>query len=111
MTLREKQSRFIKDLAYLIFYADSIGVELTGGELYRTEYQQAEHLRQGKSKTMKSKHLQRLAIDFNFFLDGQLTYDKKKLSLIGAYWESIRKENKWGGNFKSFVDTPHFQSE
>lgn len=41
----------------------------------------------GKSKTMKSNHLGRLAIDFNFFINGELTYDKEKLQPPGDFWE------------------------
>ena len=110
MTLSDKQWRFLKDVAYLIFYADSIGIKLTGGELFRTKYQQAEHLRTGKSKTMNSKHLSRLAIDFNFFIDGKLTYDHPDLEKLGKYWQALTPGNQWGGFWTSFVDKPHFQA-
>ena len=109
MKMSDKQWEFLKDISLLISYADRIGIKLTGGELYRTKYQQKQYIKQGKSKTMNSKHLSRLAIDFNFFIDGELTYDKEKIQILGDFWESLRNENKWGGNFKTFTDTPHFQ--
>jgi hypothetical protein len=28
---------------------------------------------------------------------------------LGAYWESLHPKNRWGGNFKSLVDCPHFE--
>ena len=109
MSLRKEQSAFVNDIAKLIQYADTIGIELTFGEAYRTEYQQKEYLRTGKTKTMRSNHLRRLAIDFNFFIDGELTYDKVKLQRLGDYWESLNNKNRWGGNWKTFEDTPHFE--
>lgn len=109
MKTSEKQAIFTKNIAYLIFYAESIDIKLTFGEAYRTEYQQAEHLRTGKSKTMNSNHLKRLAVDFNFFINGKLTYEKPKLVALGKYWEDLQPLNRWGGNYKSFTDTPHFE--
>ena len=50
----------------------------------------------------------RSAIDFNFFKDGKLIYDKAMLAPLGAYWESLNPLNSWGGNGKKLVDTPHF---
>jgi len=61
------------------------------------------------SKTLRSLHADRLAIDFNFFIDGELTYDHDKIKPLGDYWESLDPNNKWGGNFNGFQDVPHFQ--
>ena len=104
-----EQWEFLQDVAKLIEKAKQLGITLTGGELYRTLEQQAIYLKSGKSKTSKSKHLERLAIDFNFFVNGQLTYDKKTIQPLGDYWESLNTANRWGGNFTSFIDTPHFE--
>jgi len=60
-------------------------------------------------KTMNSNHRKRLAIDFNFFINGHLTYDKTKIQALGDYWESLDEHNSWGGNWKSFLDVPHFE--
>ena len=76
-------------------------------------------LKTGKSKTMNSYHLKRLAIDLNFFKpvydeDGKLkgytlTWRYEDIKPFGEYWESLNPKNKWGGNFKTFKDTPHFE--
>ena len=110
MALSDRQAKFTKDIAMLILFAHSEGIALTFGEAYRTEYQQNEHLRTGKSKTMNSRHLNRLAVDFNFFIDGQLTYEHPSITMLGEYWESLREGNRWGGNFRTFRDTPHFEA-
>lgn len=110
MSLTDKQWRFLQDVAKLIQKAEELNIKLTGGELYRTSYQQEEYLRTGQSKTMKSKHLSRLAIDFNFFdQEGSLTYDKDYVQPLGDYWESLTEGNQWGGNWSNFKDVPHFQ--
>ncbi len=109
MSLSREQMYFSQDIAKLILYANSLNINLTFGEAYRTEYQQKEYVRTGKSKTMNSNHLRRLAIDFNFFIDGKLFWEHKQISQLGAYWESLYVKNRWGGNFTNFKDTPHFE--
>jgi hypothetical protein len=116
MSLSDKQWEFLKDFSLLISFCDRKGIKVTGGELYRTEYQQKEYIKKGLSKTMKSKHLKRLAIDLNFFIKGKYVVNKKELQFIGDFWESLNPKNKWGGNFNQgvkngFIDTPHFERE
>lgn len=109
MSLSKEQAAFLLDACKLIQYATSLGWTVTGGELYRTAEQQAIYFKAGKSKTMQSNHLRRLAIDLNFLRDGDPVWDKAKLADIGAYWESLNPLNRWGGNFKSLPDVPHFE--
>lgn len=109
MSLVEDQAEFLQHACRLINYATSLGFTVTGGELYRTAEQQAIYIRSGRSKTMRSNHLRRCAIDLNFIRDGKLIYDKGLLAPIGAYWESLHPKNVWGGNWKSFKDLPHFE--
>lgn len=109
MTLSDHQAAFLLDACKLIAFATSQGWKVTGGELYRTVEQQEIHIKAGRSKTMRSKHLKRCAIDLNFFKDGKLCWDKKELAPLGEYWEGLNPLNRWGGNFRSLVDTPHFE--
>ena len=109
MPLVNEQAEFLLDAVKLILKASEMGFTLTGGELYRSLEQQQIHFKNGRSKTMKSNHLVRCAIDLNFFKDGKLTYDKALLKPIGDYWESLNPKNRWGGNFNSLVDVPHFE--
>ncbi|MDD3466639.1 MAG: M15 family metallopeptidase [Campylobacterales bacterium] len=109
MSLVSEQNEFLKDVAKLIEFCAQKGFIITGGELYRTEAQQSIYLKEGKSKTSNSMHLKRLAIDLNFFVNGALSYDKTVLSSVGAFWESLNPKNRWGGNFSTLVDTPHFE--
>ncbi|GAF82677.1 unnamed protein product [marine sediment metagenome] len=109
MSLSDEQYRFIQDLTLLFEFCIEHKIKLTGGELYRTKDQQELYFSAGKSKTMNSNHLKKLAIDLNFWIDRKLTYKKSKLQFIGDYWESLSENNRWGGNYKSFRDTPHFE--
>ncbi len=109
MGLVKEQAAFLLDVCKLINHATEHGYVITAGELYRTLEQQQLYLKTGRSKTLNSNHLKRLAIDLNFFVNGKLTWDKKVLAPIGEYWESLSPKNRWGGNFKSLVDVPHFE--
>lgn len=108
MSLVSEQAAFLLDMGKLVEFATQQGFVVTSGELYRTPEQQEIYVKTGRSQTMNSLHLKRLAIDFNFFKDGKLIYDKAMLAPLGAYWESLHPLNSWGGNGKKLVDTPHF---
>lgn len=109
MSLSQEQAAFLLDACKLIAYATEQGFVVTGGELARTPEQQAIYVKTGRSKTMDSNHLKRCAIDLNFFRQGQIVYNKAELAPLGAYWESLNTKNRWGGNFRSLVDCPHFE--
>lgn len=115
MTLSQHQRIFTLNVAKLIVFAYSKGIELTFGEAYRTNEQQLIYVQTGKSKTMNSNHLRRLAVDFNFFKNGNLTYDWDDVKIIGDYWETLHPLNRWGGDWNKndkkdgFIDNPHFE--
>ena len=108
MSAVREQAAFLLDLAKLIEYATAQGFVVTGGELYRTPEQQQIYVKTGRSRTMNSLHLQRRAVDLNFFKDGKLVYDKVTLAPLGLFWESVHPLNSWGGNGVKLVDVPHF---
>lgn len=125
--LREKQKTFLKNIALLINYAFANGFELTSGEFFRSQETQAAHVAAGRSKTMNSMHLKRLAADFNIFVNGNLLLSDTKqsdidLSIIkklGDFWVSLNPANRWGGDFDKdgnplnqlFRDGGHFEMQ
>lgn len=109
MSMVDEQFAFIQDVAKLIQYAASKGLKVTAGEMFRTAEQQAIYVKTGRSKTMKSKHLDRLAVDLNFFKDGKLNYECKEVVDTGLYWEALNSKNSAGMFWKSFKDAPHFE--
>ena len=109
MSLSDEQWEFLQDVAELIRFARDRGYKMTGGELLRTPEQQELYYRQGKSKTMSSFHLKKLAIDLFLIKDGRLG-TREEMRPLGQYWESLSPGvNRWGGNFKGFIDAPHFE--
>jgi hypothetical protein len=130
MTLLEKQKLFTKNIADLIGFALDNGIGLTFGEVYRTREQQEIYFKSGRSKTMNSRHLKRLAVDFNFFdeSDGgrmlfsdnnseQYKKDIKRILPLAIYWMQIHGDNVWGGDWdrdydvldEKFRDPYHFE--
>ena len=110
MSLRQEQSLFIKDVVKLLMFAEANGYEATGGELQRTPEQQQIYLNTGKTKTLDSYHLKKLAIDLFFFKDGVILQTKDSLQKLGDYWETLYCKNSWGGNWKGgFIDVPHWE--
>lgn len=132
MRLSTQQQIFTNNVGRLICFATENNIGLTLGEAHRTPSQillnyfgytvekggfLGVKLVKGRrlSKTLLSLHADRLAIDFNFFIDNKLTYSFDRIKLLGDYWVSLHPSNTWGGDFNKnniedgFVDTPHFQ--
>lgn len=79
----------------------------------RTLDRQKELYKKGLSKTMKSKHLIGRAVDLVAYVDGKVTWDKQPYHIIALAMERAAIELqvgiRWGGDFKSFFDGPHFE--
>lgn len=107
MKLSEKQSLFTVMIAQLILWANDHGYRLTFGEAYRTPEQAALNAKSGKGIS-NSLHTERLAVDFNLFINDQYKTDTPSYLPLGEYWESIG--GTWGGRF-SKPDGNHFSLE
>ncbi|MCW6545520.1 M15 family metallopeptidase [Yersinia ruckeri] len=108
MTLSEKQQLFTQLTAQLIQWAGERGYRLTYSEAYRTAEQAALNAKSGKGIS-NSLHTQRLAVDFNLFINGQYQTKSEAYQPLGEYWESLG--GSWGGRFKSNPDGNHFSLE
>ena len=125
--LKEKQSIFILNVAKLIIKAYELpGYELTLGEGLRTSDQQMLYFEgytlikigsdlklavaPRKSKTMNSRHIQKLAIDLNLFVNGEYRTDKEAYKPLAEYWRSLHPDNvsgyDWGWDFNHFEMKP-----
>ena len=127
------QWAFVQDLEKLIAFARQTGFVLTlgggwrsdveawinslphdcnlaaispGGTMFRYE------TKVGGVGIRKSKHCERLAVDFNIFKDGKYLIEEEdfwKVEPLGIYWEALSPPmNRWGGHFQR-KDTPHFE--
>lgn len=82
-------------------------------ETMRTFEKQKEYVRTGKSKTLKSKHLEGKAVDIAFSKNGKIDWNDLELWNIAynhfKFWLVKKKlKGQWGGVWK-FRDCPHFQ--
>lgn len=105
MNKSESQRKFMQLFGLLINWAYANGYELVGGELKRSNEQQAIHRKTGATKTVYSTHQDCLAIDLSVFKNNvYLTHTQDYLPL-GEFWESLHPECVWGGRFGDRPDT------
>lgn len=101
MTLREKQSLFVRLIGEFIEWVYAQGYQLTFGESYDDD---------GIGHMKNSNHYIRLAQDFNLFVDGKYIADGHHpvYTFLGNKWESMHTLCRWGGRFN---DANHFSLE
>ena len=79
----------------------------------RTEEQQREYVRLGKSRTMKSKHLTGKAVDlYPLSLDRKVVDWSRFEELADLMFQVASDQGVeivWGGHWKTFVDKCHFE--
>lgn len=101
-----------KAKAYQLYeYCMDNKIQILIYETIRTKEKQAENVRKGVSKTMKSYHIVGQALDWvlvdskkNALWNG---YNSKDAQRVIKYAKSIGFE--WGGDWKNFYDAPHLQ--
>ena len=88
------------------------GIPEFGG---RRTIEHQEHLvKQGKSKTMNSKHLKGEAIDICRYMGGdEYSFEREHILPIAHIVKQVAKDKGykviWGGDWLNFVDAPHFE--
>lgn len=79
----------------------------------RTAERQKELMAKGYSQTLLSKHLIGRAVDLGAWVDNTISWEKKYYIEIAKAMKQAAKELnvsiRWGGDFKSFFDGPHFE--
>lgn len=101
MTLRQKQSAFVRLVARLIYQATSMGYELTFGEAKRSA-EEAARLAKLNKGIKNSLHVLQLAIDLNLFRDGRYLTSTEAHRPLGEWWEAQSTPElqcTWGGRF------------
>ena len=95
--LSKKQRAFAKLMAGFISELYRMGYEVTFGDAYRDNETQKRKIASGASKTMLSKHCDRLALDLNLWKGGQYTSNPNDYRIPGELWEKMG--GSWGGRF------------
>lgn len=113
----ETNLRSIKPQLQTVFekaQKDNPGLRIVVGAGVRSQQDQEKAVKWGWSKTLDSHHADGSAMDV-WVLDqnGRVTFDEKQLSSVGAALKKAASELgvkiRWGGDFKSFKDRPHFE--
>lgn len=103
--------RRVCDRAIELCAAEDIDFIITDG--YRTIEEQRRFVDEGKSKTMRSRHLGGFAIDYVALVDRRVTYDMEAMAQVAAIFKRAAADVgvpiKWGGDWKTFKDTPHIE--
>lgn len=101
------------DLVRVVMRADELGARFIVTDGLRSLEKQRELVRAGKSKTMKSRHLTGHAVDLCASHDDGVSWDADELKAIADIMKQAAAEQnvliEWGGDWKGFVDMPHFQ--
>jgi peptidoglycan L-alanyl-D-glutamate endopeptidase CwlK len=88
-------------------------IDFTVLEGLRTPERQKQLVNEGFSQTLKSKHLTGHAVDLGALVNGAVSWDKQHYHTIAKAMKKSAEELKinirWGGDFKSFFDGPHFE--
>ena len=116
MSLGQEQEIFAKHVVMLINQAWELGYSVRLGEVQRPIEMQQLYVQQGRSKTMDSQHIKKLAIDLVLLIGGQVC-TRTEIEPLGKWWESLDPKNRWGGSWRgmieakksNFVDAPHFE--
>lgn len=113
MTLSEHRCRFSFDLARLVMFGAPDGYDIAVGEVGRTRYQQAQYVRNGKSRTMNSDHLEARAVDLVLYKiqpDGSRrpVWAPEHYQHLADYWVSLDPRHNYWGYAEWGFDTPHF---
>lgn len=79
----------------------------------RSRERQRHLVRSGASKTMNSRHLTGHAVDLVAWKAGTISYAMKDMRLLSVAMKQAAADlgvkMVWGGDWKSFVDTPHYE--
>lgn len=74
---------------------------------------QKELMAKGYSQTLRSKHVIGRAVDLGAWVNNTISWDKAfYLEIAKAMKQAAKELNvniRWGGDFKSFFDGPHFE--
>ena len=111
MRLSEKQSDFMWMVNDLLSYVSQLDtkfyIKITSWN--RTLIEQKLLLEQKRTKTLNSKHLSGLAVDFAWMDNGK-PIETFLFLMMGEYWESIG--GRWGGRWQvpnGDMDVYHFE--
>lgn len=104
-------NKSLQDLFYAAIGEAPYDFSITEG--LRSLERQKQLFKDGKSKTMNSRHLTGNAVDVCIIIDGKASWDFDKYVELAEYIKKIAKAVNvpivWGGDWESFRDGPHYE--
>ena len=101
----------LQDLFYAAIGEAPYDFSITEG--LRSLDRQKQLFKEGKSKTMNSRHLTGNAVDVCIIIDGKASWDYNDYIKLADYIKKISIAVNvpivWGGDWESFRDGPHFE--
>lgn len=101
----------LQDLFYAAIGEAPYDFSITEG--LRSLERQKQLFKDGKSKTMNSRHLTGNAVDVCIIIDGKASWDFNDYIKLADYIKKIAIAVNvpivWGGDWESFRDGPHFE--
>lgn len=94
---------------WLVWAARSAGYPVIITSSRRSLAEQRALLAQGRTKTLKSKHLDGLAFDIDWYRTSRDDVPTAFWDLIGP-WAERELGLRWGGRFSSIYDPGHFEA-
>lgn len=94
-------------------YANEDGIDFIITDGCRTIEEQRAFVAAGKSRTMHSRHLGGFAVDLVALVNGRVTYEKEAMKAVADCFKRAAEKRRtpivWGGDWKTFIDTPHIE--
>lgn len=118
MTLNDRSiSRLVgvkEDLVEVVqLAAERTTVPFIITEGVRTIQRQAELVARGASQTMNSKHITGRAVDVAALIDGKVSWQYQYYTMISKVFKEaaadLGVQIRWGGDWKTFKDGPHYE--
>jgi hypothetical protein len=106
LTLTQRRINFTRDVAKLLDYAISLGIDFYIKEVERNVEYQEWLIQHGFSKTRTSKHISGLAIDIAIIKDGVFSQNIEDYRSLGEFWKQLG--HTWGGDWQ-WKDIFHFE--
>ena len=97
MTLGQKQRLFTRLMAEWTIWVYQQGYELSDGDAYRDKRVHGDIGERVGYGRANSNHKQRLARDYNLFIDGVYQTSTEAHKPLGDKWESMHHLCAWGG--------------
>jgi hypothetical protein len=97
MSLSDTQGRFSLALSNLISRAVELGYVVSVRDVHRSVEEQERMVKDGKSKTMHSAHLESRAADLVLYKNGVAITGGEEFRPLGIFWENLG--GRWGGRF------------